>query len=227
LADHHIVNAEDLRTQLAGDFGVPRSRITVIPNGVDTDFFRPAPGQDRSRGKTILCPARLHPDKDHKTLVAAFRHVAAHHPQAELRIVGNGPHRDAVEGLVAASGLAHRIRLIPGQKDLRPLLWESDVVALSSIHEGLPNVILEAMACGLPVVATRVSGLPEVVEHGKTGLLVPRENPAALAAAVSCLLADQQLRESCGRLGRESALAKYSIRSMVESHEKVFTRLLG
>lgn len=227
LADHHVVNAEDLRTQLTRDFGVPRCRITVIPNGVDTDFFHPAPNPRKGQRKSVLCPARLHPDKDHKTLIAAFKHVAAEHPEVELRIVGNGPHRDIINELVAASGLARKISLIPGQKDLRPYFWDSDLTVLSSIHEGLPNVILEAMACGLPVVATHVSGLPELVEHGKTGLLVPPQNPAALAAAISCLLDDEKLRESFGRSGRETAVVKYSIQSMVKSHESLFTRLLG
>ena len=93
--------------------------------------------------------------------------------------------------------------------------------------EGLPNVVLEAMACGLPVVATDVGGLREVVEHGRTGLLVPSRNAAALADAMGRLLRDEKTREAFGREGRRCAEKRYSVSSMVHRHEEIFEKLLN
>jgi glycosyltransferase involved in cell wall biosynthesis len=200
--------------------------ITVIPNGVNTDFFKPPETARSSERQVITCVARLVPEKDHDTLISAFGLLAPRHPEAQLWIVGNGPRHKAISELAARKALDSRIRLLPGQLDLRPLLSRSSLLVLSSVEgEGLPNVVLEAMACGLPVVATNGGGLPEVVEHDRTGLLVPSRNAAALADAISRLLRDGNAREAFGREGRRRAEDHYSVAAMVRRHEEIFQKL--
>ncbi len=128
--------------------------------------------------------------------------------------------------LAARLGLAERVKILPGRTNLRPLFQEATVFALSSLMEGLPNVVLEAMATGLPVVATRVGGVPEVVLSGRTGWLVPRGDVSALAAAISQLLFAPETCRAFGQAGRKQALKKFSLDAMVSSHEELFQELL-
>lgn len=225
LVDHHICNAGALKKRLASVYKVPDSAISVIPNGVNTQFFRP-PETSAGR-KAIICPARLVPEKDHDTLISAFGAIASSHPETELWIVGDGPRRKAIEELSAREAPAGKIRLFPGHLDLRPLFAGSCLLVLSSVVEGLPNAVLEAMACGLPVLATDVGGLREVVEHGRTGFLVPSRNVTALAEAMNRLLQDENLRETFGREGRRRAEELYSVSTMVRRHEEIFQKLLS
>ena len=143
--------------------------------------------------------ARLVPDKDHDTLIAAFSQVAAAFPETELWLVGDGPRRQAIQRQVRCSLAPDRVRFWPGQPDIRPWLHRACLLVLSSRYEALPNVVLEAMAAGLPVVATQVGGLPEVVVPGRTGWLVPPGDAPALAAALSQALGDAGTREALGR----------------------------
>ena len=227
LADHHICNADALKRQLSSVYKIPDKQITVIPNGVNTEFFKtPEAGSPAGR-KVVICVARLVPEKDHETLISAFGLLAPRHPDAQLWIVGNGPSRKAILDHAARRSLEGMIRLLPGQLDLRPLFSQSSLLVLSSVEgEGLPNVVLEAMASGLPVVATDGGGLPEVVDHDRTGLLVPSRNPAALADAMSRMLGDADAREAFGREGRKRAVDRYSIPVMVRRHEEIFQELL-
>lgn len=225
LLHHHITNTHDLKRILVERYGVPARLITVIPNGVDTDHFRPRGEGSPSPGKLLLCVARLVPDKDHGTLIEAFRLVSQKEPLAELRIVGNGQNRRTLQMLISQLKLSHRVRVIPGQEDLRDWYARSRLFVLSSVAEGLPNVILEAMASGLPVVATAVGGLPEVVRHGESGWLVPAGNPVALSEAILHVLRDEDSGERMGKVGRAVAESRYSIRAMVDRHERLLLRL--
>ena len=186
---------------------------------------RPQPHREADR-KIILCIARLVPEKDHHTLITAFGLLAKRHPDAELWIVGDGNRRKSISEYAGQAAFAGRIRLIPGQLDIRPLLWQGSVLVLSSVEEGLPNVVLEAMASGLPVIATEVGGLPEVVENGRTGLLVPSRNADVLANALSLLLSDEEIRAAFGREGTMRARHCYSNSRMVREYEQIFERLL-
>lgn len=226
LADHHICNAIALKRQLSNRYRIPESLITVIPNGVNTAFFQPPPISREKDRKIVLCIARLVPEKDHHTLITAFDLLARRHPDAELWIVGDGNRRKSISEYAGQAAFGERICLMSGQLDIRPLLWQGSVLALSSLEEGLPNVVLEAMASGLPVIATEVGGLPEVVEHGRTGLLVPSHNAHALADALSLLLSDEKIRAAFGREGAKRARRSYSNSCMVQEYEQIFERLL-
>ncbi len=225
-ADHFLCNAWELQRLMMARFRVPAERITVIHNGVDADYFSPAAAPDPALRQVILCIARLVPEKDHETLIAAFARLAARHPDAELWLVGDGPKRRALQRLVEGRLPPGRVTFVPGQIDPLPLFRQSRVLALSSVQEGLPNVVLEAMAAGLPVVATAVGGLSEVVQPGVTGWLVPPREPAALAEALSRLLADEAERRAFGRAGRARVVERFSMAAMVQRHEEVFLRLL-
>jgi len=241
-AHHHICNSRPLRDILVDGLGHPADRVTVIPNGVDTDHFTPPPEDLRPVRDVILCVARMSLDKDHETLLRAFEIVAREHERAELWLVGDGPEAAGVARLVSRHPFRGRIRAYPGGADPRPFYQQAKVLVLSSVREGLPNVILEAMSMGLPVAATAVGGIPGVLSAapdaadapheageaaGPCGLLSPAADPAALAASVLALLRDEALRDRLGRAGRARAVADYSLRAMVAAHEDVFTRLLA
>lgn len=225
LAKHIICNSPAEAEILTGSYGIPAARVTVILNGVDQEFFQ-SPRAAPSGPPVILSVGRLEPAKDQNILIEAFRLVAADHPEAQLRLVGNGSRREQLISLAASYDLAGRVQVFPGRTDLRPLFQEASVFALSSLEEGLPNVVLEAMVAGLPVVATRVGGLPEVVKPGRTGWLVPPRDVPALAAALSHLLSDPETSQAFGRAGREQAVRDFSLASMARSHEEIFMSLV-
>jgi glycosyltransferase involved in cell wall biosynthesis len=226
LADHILCNTHSLPDILNNDCKICPSRVTVIPNGVDTDFFRP-PLSTRKPEPTILTVARMVPEKDHETLIRAFRLVHQDHPEALLWLVGDGPRKAAMEQLVRLTLPGTRVQFLPGRADLRPLLEQASLFVLSSRYEACPNVVLEAMAMGLPVVATRVGGLPELVIPGETGWLTPPGNVPALAGAISQLLADPETLQAFGRAGRQRVERYFSLDAMVRRHEVVFANLLA
>ncbi len=225
-ADHLLCNSALLKDFLTSRYGLPPQRITVAVNGVDTDFFQPNPNGRPPGPPVLLSVARLVPDKDHDTLLKAFAHVSPHHPDAQLWLVGNGPRREVLEQQARNLGLAARVKFMPPEHDLRPLYQRADLFVLSSRAEALPNVILEAMAAGLPVVATRVGGVPEAVVPEATGLLVSPGDDAGLAAALGRLLDDPEARRAMGRQARGRVLGHFSFPAMVSRHQEVWSRLL-
>jgi glycosyltransferase involved in cell wall biosynthesis len=224
--DHHMCNTSELKRQLTGRLGIARNRVSVIANGVDIDKFSPPAEEFRPVRQVVLCVARFAPAKDHETLIKAFQIAAPNFPAAELWLVGEGPLKANVAKLVARSKLRGRMRIYDGTLDLIPFYHQASILVLSSIEEGLPNVVLEGMACGLPVVATDVGGLPDAVVPGKTGELVPPSDPEALARALMELLASEENRLTMGAAGRERALHEYSLAAMMRRHEAMFTELL-
>jgi glycosyltransferase involved in cell wall biosynthesis len=227
LAHHLICNNEHLQDLLISRYSVPPPRLSMIPNGVDTDYFKPPPTRGGLEKIKILSIGRLVPDKDQETLIEAFRLVLQDHPTAELCLLGDGPRQSSLQQLMEQILPADRAFLLPGQVDIRPYLQEASIFALSSVTEALPNVLLEAMAAGLPVVATQVGGIPEVVKPNETGWLVPPREPALLAGALSTLLADADRRQAFGQAGRERVVENFSFSRMVSRYEALFDDLLS
>ena len=224
LAGAHVCNSIPLRDRLRRRIRVPEERVFYIPNGVDTDFFHPA--GPATEEPSLLCIARMAPDKNHPLLLQAFARVLRRMPEAILHLAGEGKEKARIERLAAAPELRGRVRFHPGNADVRPLLHKAQVFVLASDYEGMPNVLLEAMACGLPVAATRAGGVPELVLHERTGLLADCGDSEGLAEAMTRLLSNPGERTAFGRAGRERTLARHSLEAMVEAHENVYEKVL-
>lgn len=224
LTDHMICNSEALHEILLS-FGLPQSRLSYIPNGVDTEFFAPSGVAPSARAPEIVCVARLAGDKDHLTLLHAFERVLQRHPSARLRIVGDGPEEAALRNWAAEHAAGRNVDFIAGGLDMRGHYAAGRIFALSSVREGQPNVILEALACGLPVCATSVGGIPRLVENGRNGLLSPAGDAAALAENCCRLLDDDALCDDMGQAGRLRVERDFSFTAMVEAHQGVFAGL--
>jgi glycosyltransferase involved in cell wall biosynthesis len=198
-------------------------RTVVIPNAVDVG----AVPQARHDGgpPLILAVGRLAEPKDALTLVRALAAVPGRAFTALL--VGDGPDRPSVEAEVRRLGLQDAVTLAGTRDDVPELLARADVFALSSRSEGAPLSILEAMAAGLPVVSSRVGGVPELVVDGETGLLVPPGDPAAMADALGRLVADADLRWRLGAAGRERAQRYFDVRRQRRDHLACYARELS
>jgi glycosyltransferase involved in cell wall biosynthesis len=193
----------------------------VIPNAVDVAGTPQSsvPGNPPQ----IVSVGRLAPPKDALTLVRALPAVRS--PFRAL-LVGDGPDRPAIEAERDAFGLEDRLELTGTRSDVRELLAGADAFVLASRSEGAPMSILEAMAAGLPVVASDVGGVGELVDDGVTGLLVPAGDAAALAAALDRLLADPALRRRMGAAGRELALRRFDVGEARRAHVELYARAL-
>jgi glycosyltransferase involved in cell wall biosynthesis len=199
------------------------ARAYVIPNAVDTERF--GPGSDMRDAATVevVSVGRLAAPKDFSTLVAAVGELPR--GMVTLRIVGDGPARTSLEDLVARLGLADCVRFDGTVSDIAPILAESDIFVLSSRSEGMPMSVLEAMATGLPVVATDVGGLRELVDD-ENGRIVPPGDRVAMAAMIAELAADGSLRRRLGAAGRQRAVTRFSLPAWRDRHRELYARLI-
>lgn len=230
-----LVSNSSWMRQTALAWGMTRVRIEVIPNGVDFAPF--AGGGDRHALRKSLglsgadfvvgIVGRLSLEKDHPTFLRCAAEVVAACPRAAFVIVGDGPERQRLERMVGYLGLEDRVRMTGWRADIPDLLSGLNVLALTSTSESFPNAILEAMAGGLPVVATRVGGVAELVAEGETGLLAPAGDAHALAQHLLKLEADTALRARLGQAGWQRARQQFSVERMVQRYEDLYEDLLG
>ncbi len=225
LATRVVAVSEAVRDETARALRVAPERIAVIPNGVDTQEFTPA--SRPVEAPVIGCTGRLHRKNGHPTLLDAFAAVRQALPEARLLLVGDGPERGSLERTVARRGWGEAVTFAGEQAEVRPWLHRMAVYVQPSIAEGISNSILEAMACGLPVVATRVGGTPEVVEDGVSGLLVPPKDSAALAIALVTLLGDPSRRAAMGAAGRDRVARGFNETDMVQRTTAFLDALVG
>jgi len=199
-----IVNAEAIKKSFSKF--LPAKKIIVIYNGVDEAFFNCAPRSSNSQ-KIIISVASLHPKKGQAHLLSAVKVLAQKRNDFKLFLVGVGFLRARLENFVKENKLKNLVEFLGslGREDLRLWLCKSDIFALPSLWEGLPNAMLEAMAAGLPVAATSVGGVPEVVRPGENGILVPVADPSALAKEFARLLDDANLRKRLGENAKITA----------------------
>ena len=222
--------SHDLRRHMMAE-GFPAERVDVIYNGVEPGEPPPAHRDARQRALLGLAPTdlvvgavgRLDPVKDLPNLLAAFRQVSGVLPNARLILVGEGPERRRILQLLDELNLTNVVTLTGYRRDVRELLSALDLYVNTSVFEGVSLTILEAMAAGLPVVATRVGGTPEVVVDGSTGLLVPPRDPSRVAGAVQELLCDTRKRDEFGRAGRRRLEQQFSIGRMVSEYHRVYS----
>jgi glycosyltransferase involved in cell wall biosynthesis len=199
------------------------ARTVVIPNAVDV-ATAPRARHDGAVPR-IVAVGRLAPPKDPITLVRALARLPG--GRFSALIVGDGPERGAVAAELTARGLTGAVELAGARRDVPELLARSDVFALASLSEGGPISILEAMAAGLPVVASDVGGVGDIVVPGETGLLVPAADPDALASALARLLADPELRRRLGAAGRERARERFDLPALRAAHLELYARELA
>jgi len=211
----------------------PSERIVFIPNGVDTDKFRPRnPGEEKvlphdwpSGGPVVLTVARLVPEKAFEVLLKAWAMVVRHHPEARLVIAGDGPLKATLLEQAVALGIADQVRFLGRREDVPDLLRAAGIYVSSSRSEGMSNSLLEALASALPVVATRAGAEEDMIEDGVTGLLVPPENPAVIAEALTALLNDPARRREMAERARARALRDFPVSTVVEQYLRLYQEL--
>ena len=226
---HYTCVSRQLAGWLQQDVGI-RKPVTQIYNGVDTASFMPAgPGKKQAvRQEMGVLPddfvvgivARLDAIKNHGTLIDAVNRVALSRPDVKLVVVGDGPEAESLK--IWAGG---NVRFLGYRADAARLMQGFDLFVLPSYNEGISNTILEAMATGLPVIASDVGGNPELVTDGKTGFLVDPYKPWDMADIIITYLTDPEMMERHGRRGRLLAMEKFSIQAMVENYEAVYRAL--
>jgi glycosyltransferase involved in cell wall biosynthesis len=222
-------------TALAERDGFDGTPIDIIENGIDLERYGPPADRaalKRSLGlpadrRHVVCVARFHPVKDHQTLVRAFADVARARPDVDLLLVGDGPLRGDLEALAGELGLASRVRFLGVRSDVPSLLAASDVFALASLSEAASITLLEAMASGTPVVVTDVGGNPEMVRPGVEGVLTPRGDAGAMAAALGRVLDDPSEAARRARKASERVAETYRLSRTIDRYATLYRELSG
>jgi glycosyltransferase involved in cell wall biosynthesis len=214
--------------------GAPADRIHVIRNAVSLEKFGPPEPRFRDelqclfaapKRQIVGAAGRLSPEKGFEQLIDAAATVVKAVPEAGFVVFGEGPLRPALLERIAARGLQGRFILAGFRNNLEQYLPHFDVVALSSYTEGLPVIVLEAFAAGVPVVGTTVGGVPEVIEDGLSGALVPPGDAGQLAVAITGLLADDERRTAMGRRGRRRVEEQFTFAAQAAQYQRLFQQL--
>ncbi len=221
LSSRIICNAEALKKEIVLRHHVNPEVVNVVPNSVNSEYWSPKDSL-KAKHPTVLYCGRLVGRKDPLTLLKGFDLVRKKLPLARLEIVGDGRLQKKVAAFIRGQGLKSCVRMIPGQLDPRPALRKAWVFAMTPTREASPNAILEAMSTGLPMVATRVGGIPELIAHGDTGFTVKPKDPEGLSKSLITLLENEQLRQAMGKSARERVLKNHAISMMVAKTERVF-----
>ena len=235
LSTHMIGNSQAIANELATLDKASRSKVSVIYNGIDAERFNPALSPFlrkefgwNSNHVVFGCVANFFGYKRQADLVAAAEQIVAEFPLARFLLLGEDRGTmTEVRQEIARCGLNDFFTIIPGRPDPENVYAAIDAYVCTSDTEGFSNVILEAMACGKPVIATNVGGNAEAVIDGQSGIIIPRRSPDAIAHAAKRLLQSPELRHSMGNLGRKRIEEHFSVKRMVAAHEELYTRLMG
>jgi glycosyltransferase involved in cell wall biosynthesis len=229
--DVYLVNSHAIADGLVRREGLPAAKMRVVHNGIDLDRLPPflldrraarrVVGVDAAR-RLVAQVGRLEPQKDYPTFLAAAARVAAALPDVDFVIVGDGALRADLETTARRLGIAERVRFLGLRHDVPAVLAGVDVLALTSRWEGLPNVVIEAMATGAVVVATDVGGCRELIASGETGVLVPPGNPEAVADALLGVLADPERAARQAVAARRRIEREFTLAAMVEKTSRVY-----
>lgn len=212
----------------------PRHKVRTIPLGLDIERFVEPHERGRFRAELgvgvaplIGTVSRLVPIKGLEYLMHAVPRVLEHIPQARVAVVGDGPSRSSLERLAQRLGVHEQVRFMGWRRDLESVYADLDVVVLPSLNEGTPVSVIEALAAGRAVVATRVGGVPDVITDGVTGLLVPSRDAAALASQIVALLREPVLRQRLGEEGRRSVFPRFTAARLAADTAALYRSLLS
>lgn len=213
-----VTVSETNANHMTAVLGAPRGKLRVIPCGIDTSLFAPAP-HDAHDAPWIVCVARLHPVKNLPVLLRACALLRERGLAFRCAIVGEGEARHAVEAERRALGLEEHVVLTGAadQNEVRAWWRRAAVGVLTSRSEGMPVSLMEAMACGVPVVATAVGGIPEMIENGRDGYVAPPDAPAAVAQTIARLLADPTHARRLGKAARATAVRRFSLETQIDA----------
>ena len=233
-AGQMVAVSDDVRDFLGQQVGIPKRRIRVVSNGVPVDekssderlaTLRESLGLN-GHIRVVGTVGSLYPVKGHKFLIDAAVHVIRRCPDVIFLIIGRGGLREELEAKAIGLGVAPYIRFLGHRDDVSDLLTLCDVFVLPSLSEGMPLALLEAMSAGIPPVATRVGGVGEAVEHGKTGLLVPPGDSHSLAESITKVLEDRTLAKRIGSSARQDVVSRFSVSRMVDDYKEIYSGLI-
>jgi glycosyltransferase involved in cell wall biosynthesis len=213
----------------------PSQKLEVVPNAIDLTRFRGLPSREEARRSLdlpqgcpiLICVASLTEEKGQTHLLEAMRTVRSELPEVRLLLVGRDRGKTDLGPLAREKGLGENVLVLGTRDDVPLLMAASDLAVLPSLREGLPVSLMESSAAGLATVATSVGGIPEVVEDGVGGILVPPRDPAALASSLLALLRDPQLRRSMGAAARERAEREFDMREIAQQIQRRYLSLLA
>jgi glycosyltransferase involved in cell wall biosynthesis len=227
LATHVLVNSEATAERLSRSRAARTGRLSIVRNGVDLGRFRPRDSASAAAAApTVGTLANLRPEKGLLQLVEAAALVRQQVPAVRFSIWGEGQLRPALEARIQALGLTDTVHLHGSTREPEKALQQCDIFVLPSLSEACSNVLLEAMATGLPVVTTRIGGNPNLIDDGRTGLLVPAGEPRPLGDAIARLLASRDLAGRVATGARARALAEFGMKRMIEHMEALYRRAL-
>jgi len=210
--------------------------VRVIPNGVDPSVFHPdAEGRKRARAQlelpastgVVACVGRMTPQKGQATLIRAMPRILEARADTRLLLVGDGPDQAALRQLASGLSLDRHVAFLGVRPDVPEVLRAADVLAVPSLHEGFGLVLIEALATGVPVVASRTGPIPEIIDDGVSGLLVPVGDPPALAEAIRSLLTDEARWRSLSLQGRREVEARFDIQAMLSALERLYREMVA
>ncbi len=235
MATRVIANSAAVADMLVNEFRIPADRVRVMRNGVDLSRFKKRTGpraapldQLDPDAKILLTVANMHSAvKGHYDLIEAARNICPVFPGVRFVLAGDGVERPKIEEAVRSAGMEKNFIFLGQRADVPELLASADIFVLPSRAEGLPNAALEAMAAGLPVVATRVGGIPEIIENGVSGLLVPPQDSASLARALLRVLGDPEFAARLAAASLERACSEFSFERAVAQLEEIYAAKRG
>lgn len=239
LVDKMVSVSEGTRQFSIDVQGIKPEKLITIHNSIDLDRFSPLAIRTTSapplrqvleaplNAPVVTVVARLHAQKGHRFLIAAMPAIHEKFPDTHFLFVGEGELRQDLVNQVTQLGLEKTVHFLGMRQDIPELLALSDVFVLPSLWEGLPNSVLEAMAMGTPVIATNVDGCPEVIRNGETGLLVPPEDPEALAQAICRLLGDPDMRQTLAQAAQHWVIANFSEEKNISAFEQLYMQLIA
>jgi sugar transferase (PEP-CTERM/EpsH1 system associated) len=235
LANQVLSVSEIHRRKVTDIVGFPHERIKAIVNGVDTEKFSPRPAIKKDMRAKLglkrdsLCigtVGSLRTVKNQMMLIRVCKTILPHFDQVEVLIVGEGSLKTELIQEVSTLGFAEKIHFSGIKTNIPEIMNTLDIFVLPSLSEGMPNTVLEAMSCGVPVIATSVGGVPEVIEDEETGILIESQDEDALAMALKELIENQEKRLHLGIEGRKRVLSKFSLERMVSEYQLLYESLL-